>query len=785
MNKLLSYIISIQTFPSVSAVIFKHGELLCGISNDRLKHFSRQEMAGAAIHYLCSSQGILPEKVGQFIHSGWETDFSGKALLESLKRHDIPLTRYSLMQISPDLSSAFYTLNSKGYKDGVFFYFSTQCFSLYEFKSGEIIKLDLELDKNDKIQSFIQEIYEFLNIDTDYLKDAFKFGNIEKYNELKRYFSFDPNGRVYATKDATAFFKDNYNHDSRFDWLLAFTKLTEDIFIHYINYIKYITGKDKLFISGDISHLFTDKKLRDLLPLELFFDNIPENSPSLGGMLYYKWHLDRPSEQAEKEKISRLAETMFERIKNEKIEYLKTFFNHNYDPILLAFQDAFKKCSDPEMTFKIEEITLNEEGNIAWLTFLFFIFGHDSNNYPYIVNHKGMVYFKKEVSGWEDKGVEFTVFRNDPILTVELTNKCNFKCIMCDQSKELNRKSGFMNVELFDRIIESLDNFPVSTITPFWLGESTLNKDFGTFIKRAFSGNRNNSRFFNMTLNTNGSLFDKQISDTILECAGMDDQNISSFLRVHFSIDSSSRETYKKIHSNDCFEKTMNNIRYFLEERKRLGLEYPKVTLAFIIMPENRDEAKDFLEMGKKLFSDMGNDFVITYDWPAYNKDAIYFRRLDSLNQKQSEELHREVLEEIGIIEKKPQVNERIIVTDSILKEDITPEPKFVRRPCPGLWKTPIINWDGEVTVCCFDVNMVLKVGNIKEQSLKEIWDSAQINYWRLCHIRGEFDKIPLCAQCANLNAPTMKNADFVRYLLSRGMKSEIQPFLERVGAGL
>ena len=72
------------------------------------------------------------------------------------------------------------------------------------------------------------------------------------------------------------------------------------------------------------------------------------------------------------------------------------------------------------------------------------------------------------------------------------------------------------------------------------------------------------------------------------------------------------------------------------------------------------------------------------------------------------------------------------------------------RRPaCAGLWNTPMVHVNGEVTTCCLDEHLENKVGNLREEPLAEIWHGETMNRWRVAHIEGRFaDSGPLCTRC-------------------------------------
>ena len=74
------------------------------------------------------------------------------------------------------------------------------------------------------------------------------------------------------------------------------------------------------------------------------------------------------------------------------------------------------------------------------------------------------------------------------------------------------------------------------------------------------------------------------------------------------------------------------------------------------------------------------------------------------------------------------------------------------RKPCPALWKTPVIRWDGQIHVCCADLDGKIKVGNIREKSIKELWEGPDVTRYRLLHIEGRFDEMPMCGPCAGFN---------------------------------
>jgi len=66
------------------------------------------------------------------------------------------------------------------------------------------------------------------------------------------------------------------------------------------------------------------------------------------------------------------------------------------------------------------------------------------------------------------------------------------------------------------------------------------------------------------------------------------------------------------------------------------------------------------------------------------------------------------------------------------------------------------INKDGDVSICVrFDPRRVGVIGNVREQTLEDIWASPRRMEWLEHHKTGRRDKIPLCSYCHFWGVPT------------------------------
>lgn len=74
---------------------------------------------------------------------------------------------------------------------------------------------------------------------------------------------------------------------------------------------------------------------------------------------------------------------------------------------------------------------------------------------------------------------------------------------------------------------------------------------------------------------------------------------------------------------------------------------------------------------------------------------------------------------------------------------------------CGRPWKTPLqIQVDGTINMCCFDFDGKLLLGDLKTQSLKDIFQSPMFKKILRCHTTGDFKNSGLiCENCDQRNA--------------------------------
>jgi radical SAM protein with 4Fe4S-binding SPASM domain len=273
-------------------------------------------------------------------------------------------------------------------------------------------------------------------------------------------------------------------------------------------------------------------------------------------------------------------------------------------------------------------------------------------------------------------------------LWVEATSLCNFRCIMCPNKDLKKQDKGFMEFDVYKNIIDEAKDF-VFDINLAHRGESLLHPKICDMIRYAHDNH------IYTKLHTNGSLLTEDICHKIIR-SGLD--------RLSFSFDGFKKETYEKIRVGGNFNETVKNIKKFLEIKKSLHSKTPFTVIEVINFDELppsqlKKEKEKFLNRYKGL----------------------------PLNSFVAKELHNWA----GEIEKERS------------------QGKYSK--CPFPWNALIIFWNGDVFPCTQDFFGYYKVGNIKEKSLKEIWNSSQMINLRKKLGQKDIEDLKTCSQCDRL----------------------------------
>ena len=267
---------------------------------------------------------------------------------------------------------------------------------------------------------------------------------------------------------------------------------------------------------------------------------------------------------------------------------------------------------------------------------------------------------------------------------IEPVSLCNLRCIMCFQVD----KSFSSNKAINGFMDISLFKDVVEQVKENSCNAITLASRGEPTLHKEFdkiSKIIEDSKILDCKLNTNATVMNEKKINEILS---------ANFSEVVFSVDAGTKETYESIRVKGKWERVLKNIELFNQIRSN---KYPKVqTVTRIagVKVNNRQDINQMTNFWEKLVDEVSI------------KEAS--PRWDSYNNK---------------------INK-------------------ITEPCMNLWTRTYVWYDGEVNPCDFDYKSNLSVGNVKEDSLKNIWNNDKYNNLRSNHLNKKRCLHNPCDRC-------------------------------------
>lgn len=279
---------------------------------------------------------------------------------------------------------------------------------------------------------------------------------------------------------------------------------------------------------------------------------------------------------------------------------------------------------------------------------------------------------------------------------IEPTNICNLKCPLCPSGNgTLKRAKGYMPLSMFQKVIDEVKAY--STMIILWnQGEPYLNPEINKMVKYA----------------TDAGLF--TLTSTNLN-ADMDADEVvkSGIDSMIVSLDGATQETYNQYRVNGSLDKVLTNVKNIVEAKKRLKSSTPIIRWQFLVMKHNEHEIEQIKKMAKE-----------------YEVDQISFKTIQIYTK-----------EDIKFLPDNPKYRRY-----NISGEDFEIKFKMENR-CRRIWQQPVVNWNGEVAICCFDKDIEFPVGNVKNQSLLSIWQGTAFQNMRNAILKNR-KSFEICRNC-------------------------------------
>lgn len=314
------------------------------------------------------------------------------------------------------------------------------------------------------------------------------------------------------------------------------------------------------------------------------------------------------------------------------------------------------------------------------------------------------------------------------VMVIDNTNSCNAKCVWCPNPDLTNL--GVMKMDLYRKIIDDYATRG-GRLRFGTFGEPLLDKTFGQKIEYL-------KRYPSITkaeVLTNAFFLNQKIIPILIE----------NSVGVEISLDELDKETFEDV-KKMSYDVVRKNIVDFLEANDRspnpVPVNFRVKTLKTIAETENHEFYRkisshnctiELTPIDENIITSWAGKFDKGTFFKTFVKDFSQFKKFSYKNYNLSNP-----------------------------------------APCVQLWKWLIIYWDGTVVLCCVDMFSETKMGDLKEQSIQEVWQGQPLeNVRRKMISRKRFD-IPICQNCdIHLGWHNLKH-----YYNHRGEISPTLPFI-------
>jgi len=282
-----------------------------------------------------------------------------------------------------------------------------------------------------------------------------------------------------------------------------------------------------------------------------------------------------------------------------------------------------------------------------------------------------------------------------PAVSIELSTCCNLSCPECmTGSDTLTRRKGFMDPALAAKLASDFSGSALSTWL-YWQGEPMMHPHFFDIVS-LFRG-------MNPVISTNGHFLD---SDNCYRLA------TSGLKRIIISYDGVTPEIYTIYRRGGDHAEVKHGIVRLAETFKQYSSP-PAMELQFLVGRHNGHEVSE----------------------------AARFAR--SVNARFSVKSMQVLASE--------RVENWIPVTSNRARYTIQAGRvigvKAPERGCLRMWTTSVVTVDGDVVPCCYDKNAAHVMGNIKDQTFSDIWQSDIYRSFRI-QVLSRRSSIDICRDC-------------------------------------
>jgi radical SAM protein with 4Fe4S-binding SPASM domain len=303
------------------------------------------------------------------------------------------------------------------------------------------------------------------------------------------------------------------------------------------------------------------------------------------------------------------------------------------------------------------------------------------------------------LSRWLKKSIQWGY----PIsISFEPTTSCNLRCPECPSGlRAFSRPTGMLKKDFFAETIDQL-SADMMYLVFYFQGEPYLNPGFLDMVRYASS-----KKIYTATSTNAHYLTDVNAKKTVE--SGLD--------RLIISIDGTTQETYQQYRVGGKLYKVLEGAANIVRWKRELKSKTPCIIFQFLVVKHNEHQVEEV----QKLARDIGVDQVRLKTAQVYDYENDPNKLIPS-NPKYSRY--------------KKNKQGKMVFNGSQANH------------CWRLWHDPVITWDGAVVPCCFDKDARHQLGNLKNQTFRELWKNKKYHDFRSSVLQSR-KNIDICANCS------------------------------------
>jgi len=186
--------------------------------------------------------------------------------------------------------------------------------------------------------------------------------------------------------------------------------------------------------------------------------------------------------------------------------------------------------------------------------------------------------------------------------------------------------------------------------------------------------------------------------------------------RLIISIDGTTQDVYEQYRVGGRLEKVLAGARNIVQAKREMKSSTPFVIFQFLVVKPNEHQIDEV----RQLAEEIGVDDVWLKTAQIYDYENDPNRLIPTLDRFSRYRKTGKGYEFKGKLS----------------------------NHCWRLWHDPVITWDGLVAPCCFDKDASHRMGDLKQQSFREIWKSPVYRTFRTQLLKGR-KEIDICANCS------------------------------------